>query len=285
MRIQDFWQGFYVFRGVGGRFADFTSFFFFKYPWKWNNLVSPRPNFSFSYDIKKRNQGGGGFKQNPRNPLSIRDCLGELSLTYKSSSWVQWFSEPSQYWRWNTHGLADESHLLSNSSRYNPNRFDKWRWSWNRWIKRHSLHMIMMSECSIYFTFCQSKQKHNWASSREKLSSGFPKKRVSNQSHQLQRLARKSLARLRVILLKKRITKAVIRLRGCAGWSAPVLVVNPWRQVFSRRGPVINPNPNPLFCNRICSRSLADDRHTTNLAISGILGENLRTMAWNYNAS
>ena len=30
-----------------------------------------------------------------------------------------------------------------------------------------------------------------WALSRENLSSGFPKKRVSNQSHQLQRLARK----------------------------------------------------------------------------------------------
>ena len=30
-----------------------------------------------------------------------------------------------------------------------------------------------------------------WASSRENLSSGFPTKRVSNQSPQLQRLARK----------------------------------------------------------------------------------------------
>ena len=31
---------------------------------------------------------------------------------------------------------------------------------------------------------------HNWAWSRENLSSGFPTKRVSNQSPQLQRLAR-----------------------------------------------------------------------------------------------
>ena len=35
-----------------------------------------------------------------------------------------------------------------------------------------------------------------WASSRENLSSGFPTKRVSNQSPQLQRLARKMKFRL-----------------------------------------------------------------------------------------
>ena len=40
-----------------------------------------------------------------------------------------------------------------------------------------------------------------------------------------------------MILSKKRITKALIRLRGCAGWSAPVLFAKPRRQVFSRRGP------------------------------------------------
>ena len=33
------------------------------------------------------------------------------------------------------------------------------------------------------------------------------------------------------------ITKALIRLRGCADWSAPLLFANPRRQVFSRRGP------------------------------------------------
>ena len=32
----------------------------------------------------------------------------------------------------------------------------------------------------------------------------------------------------------------LIRLRGCAGWSAPVLFANPRRQVFSCRGPVIS---------------------------------------------
>ena len=40
-----------------------------------------------------------------------------------------------------------------------------------------------------------------------------------------------------MVLSKKRIAKALISLRGCAGWSAPLLFANPRRQVFSRRGP------------------------------------------------
>ena len=44
------------------------------------------------------------------------------------------------------------------------------------------------------------------------------------------------IASLEMILSKKRITKALIRLRGCVGWSAHVLFANPRRQVFSRRG-------------------------------------------------
>ena len=36
-----------------------------------------------------------------------------------------------------------------------------------------------------------------------------------------------------MILSKKRITKVLIRLRGWAGWSAPVLCANPRKQVFS----------------------------------------------------
>ena len=42
---------------------------------------------------------------------------------------------------------------------------------------------------------------------------------------------------LHIILSIKRMAKALISLRGCAGWSAPVLFANPWRQVFSRCGP------------------------------------------------
>ena len=40
-----------------------------------------------------------------------------------------------------------------------------------------------------------------------------------------------------MILSSKRITKSLIRLRGCAGWSAPLLFANLRRQVFLRRGP------------------------------------------------
>ena len=41
---------------------------------------------------------------------------------------------------------------------------------------------------------------------------------------------------LYMILYNKRITKALIRLRGCAGWSAPLLFADYQRQIFSRRG-------------------------------------------------
>ena len=39
---------------------------------------------------------------------------------------------------------------------------------------------------------------------------------------------------------KKPITKALIRLRGYAGWSSLVLFQNPRRQVCSRQGPFGN---------------------------------------------
>ena len=41
------------------------------------------------------------------------------------------------------------------------------------------------------------------------------------------------------ILSKKQITKVLIRLHACAGWSVPELLANPRRQVFWRRGPII----------------------------------------------
>ena len=40
-----------------------------------------------------------------------------------------------------------------------------------------------------------------------------------------------------MLVSNKPITEVLIRLRGCAGWSAPVLFANLGRQVFSRRGP------------------------------------------------
>ena len=45
------------------------------------------------------------------------------------------------------------------------------------------------------------------------------------------------VASLDIILSNKQITKALISLRGCAGWSPPLLFPNPRRQVFSRQSP------------------------------------------------
>ena len=42
------------------------------------------------------------------------------------------------------------------------------------------------------------------------------------------------VASLNMILSKTRITRVLIRLRGCKGWSAPVFCANPRRQVFLR---------------------------------------------------
>ena len=78
---------------------------------------------------------------------------------------------------------------------------------------------------------------HIWASSRENLSSGFPKKKtrlnpVSSATETSLKIELSFVASLDMVLSKKRITKVLIRLRGCAGWSAPLLFANLRRQVF-----------------------------------------------------
>ena len=78
------------------------------------------------------------------------------------------------------------------------------------------------------------------ASTRQNLSSGFSTGQESNQSPQLQKLARKLKFRpLDMILFKQRITKTLISLRVHAGWSSLLLFANPRSQVFSRQGPVL----------------------------------------------
>ena len=62
-------------------------------------------------------------------------------------------------------------------------------------------------------------------------------KPVSLATGTSQKIEISPVASLHMILSTKRITKALIRLRGCAGWSAPVLFTNPRRQVFSGCGP------------------------------------------------
>ena len=43
-----------------------------------------------------------------------------------------------------------------------------------------------------------------------------------------------------IILSRQRTTKALIRLRGCAGWSAPLLFAYCIRQIFSWRASILN---------------------------------------------
>ena len=47
------------------------------------------------------------------------------------------------------------------------------------------------------------------------------------------------VAGLDMILFSKQITKALIRMSGCAGWFATLLFITPLRQVYSRRGPFV----------------------------------------------
>ena len=62
-------------------------------------------------------------------------------------------------------------------------------------------------------------------------------KPVSSATEINQKIEILLVASLDMILSNKQTTKALIRQRGCAGWSAPLLFGNPRRQVFSRRGP------------------------------------------------
>ena len=60
-------------------------------------------------------------------------------------------------------------------------------------------------------------------------------------------IARKLVFCLKQVLILHfliNITKALIRLRGWAGWSAPLLFANHQRQVLSRRGPLTLSLPN-----------------------------------------
>ena len=61
-------------------------------------------------------------------------------------------------------------------------------------------------------------------------------KSVSSATETSSKIEMSLLPSVDIILSKKRITKALTRLRGCAGWSAHVLFANPRRQGFSRVG-------------------------------------------------
>ena len=69
------------------------------------------------------------------------------------------------------------------------------------------------------------------------VSSKVSFKPVSSATETSKKIEISPVSSLDMILSKKRITKALIRLRVCAGWSAPVLFANPQRQVFLLQGP------------------------------------------------
>ena len=83
----------------------------------------------------------------------------------------------------------------------------------------------VLVEKQFFFLFMQSYLRAwcKWVSTRQNLSLRFQAKRDSNQIIQLQRLARKFgsslVASLDIILSYKRITKALIKTHGCAGWA------------------------------------------------------------------
>ena len=80
---------------------------------------------------------------------------------------------------------------------------------------------------------------------------------VSSATETSKKIEILSVTRRRMILFKKGIKKALNRLCGCAGWSAPVLFPNLRRQVFSRRGP---------YETRVCTvRILKDCGHDQHL--------------------
>ena len=73
-----------------------------------------------------------------------------------------------------------------------------------------------------------------WVSDKARL------KPVSSATETSQRTEISPVASLDIIFFNKRITKALIVLRICAGWSTPVLFANLQRQVFSCRAHMIN---------------------------------------------
>ena len=63
-------KGVHMFKGVGVPFADFISFIL-NIQWKWNNLVSLRPNY-FIFIGYLKTRGGQGCSSQHLNPLWIR---------------------------------------------------------------------------------------------------------------------------------------------------------------------------------------------------------------------
>ena len=80
-----------------------------------------------------------------------------------------------------------------------------------------------------------------WPTSRESVSSGIVEqvrfKPVCSATEACWKFETLDLASIRIILSKQRTIKVLIRLRWCAGWSAPLLFANGITHVFAWSGP------------------------------------------------
>ena len=113
--------------------------------------------------------------------------------------------------------------------------FSFYFWKKFLWVNRidpeQTLHSAAASDQGLHFLPRSQNlhARHNWiysfiigALSRENLSSGFPTRVDLNRPAQLQKLGGVIETR-GIILSRQRTTKALTRLRGCAGWSARFL--------------------------------------------------------------
>ena len=92
-------------------------------------------------------------------------------------------------------------------------------------------------------------------------------KPVSSATETCQKIEISLVKSLDMILYNKRITKALIRLRSCAGWSAPLWFANLRRQVFTQRGPF---NTCEFTCD-FCESLFATSEMTSELAMASSL--------------
>ena len=92
------------------------------------------------------------------------------------------------------------------------------------------------------------------ATSRENVSSGiFDQVRFKlacSATETSKNLELLDIASIHIILSKQQTTKVLIRLRGCTGWSAPLLIAYGIRHIFAWPGPYLCRILVPILGNR-----------------------------------
>ena len=115
-------------------------------------------------------------------------------------------------------------------------------------VSIQSLPCILCQTCytsSTVVTLSSSCFNTIWATSCENVSSGICDqlrfKPAYSASEAILRLEILDIETRGIILSRQRTTKALIRLRGCAGWSAPLFFAYGIRHVFAWRGSFLKP--------------------------------------------